>query len=197
MTFIPTSPPTALIYHSPSQLTALFSFAPHASFSINLRHRSTALLVRIRQQRALVELLRAGRHIDGRVAREEIDRLEADFEDFAGHDGEIFDARDLLIARACQREFGLDWVVIGDWLRTRLTWLMPNWTKTTMSVSTMGSLRSAHARTPVPPRDWLVYCEFVLARVRERSRVWVFRIMCTRRRCTQPVIEDSDILGND
>jgi len=148
-------------HSSPSQLTAAALLTAHTPFSIDLRHHS-ALLVRVRQQCALVELLRAGRHIDGRVAREEIDRLEADFEDFAGHDGEIFDARDLLIARACQREFGLDWVVIGDWLRTRLTWLMPNWTKTTMSVSTMGSLRSAHARTPVPPRDWLVYCEGVL-----------------------------------
>jgi hypothetical protein len=53
-------------------------------------------MVRIRQQRALVELLRAGGHVDGRVAREEVDGLEADFEDFARHDGEVFDARDLV-----------------------------------------------------------------------------------------------------
>lgn len=46
----------------------------------------------VRQQRTLVELLRARRHVDGRVPREEVDRLEADFEDLAGHDGEIFDA---------------------------------------------------------------------------------------------------------
>jgi len=52
--------------------------------------------VRVRQQRALVELLRARRHVDGRVAREEVDGLEADFEDLAGHYGEVFDARDLL-----------------------------------------------------------------------------------------------------
>ena len=53
--------------------------------------------MRIRKQRALVELLRAGRHVDSRVAREEVDGLEADFEDLAGHHGEVFDARDLLL----------------------------------------------------------------------------------------------------
>ena len=104
ISIIPTSPPP--IYYF-LQLTALFSFAPHASFSINLRHRSTALLVRIRQQRALVELLRAGRHVDGRVAREEVDGLEADFEDLAGHHGEVFDARDLVKGGFCQ------WVGVG------------------------------------------------------------------------------------
>ena len=53
--------------------------------------------MRIRQQRALVKRLRAGRHVDGRVPREEVDRLEADFEDLAGHDGEVFDAGDLWV----------------------------------------------------------------------------------------------------
>jgi hypothetical protein len=48
---------------------------------------------------------------------------------------------------------------IERWVSVGLTWLIPNWTKTTRSVSTMGSLRSAQERTPVPPRDWLVYCE--------------------------------------
>jgi hypothetical protein len=81
----------------PSQLTATPLLAPHTPVSIDLRHRS-ALLVRIRQQRALVELLRAGRHVDGWVAREEVDWLEVDFEDFAGHDGEVFDAWNLLVA---------------------------------------------------------------------------------------------------
>lgn len=60
--------------------------------------------MRTSQQRALVELLRAGRHVDGRVAREEVDRLEADFEDFAGHHGEIFDAGDL--GKSIRRGFG-------------------------------------------------------------------------------------------
>ena len=83
-----------ILFLPPLQLTATPLFAPHTPFSINPRHRST-LLVRIRQQRALVELLRAGRHVDGWVAREEVDRLEADFEDFAGHHGEVFDARNL------------------------------------------------------------------------------------------------------
>ena len=63
--------------------------------------------MRVRQQRALVELLRARRHVDGRVAREEVDGLEADFEDLAGHYGEVFDAWDLVERRVCQ------WVGVG------------------------------------------------------------------------------------
>ena len=58
--------------------------------------------MRVRQQRALVELLRAGRHVDGRVAREEVDGLEADLQDLAGHYGEVFDARDLSWFDLCQ-----------------------------------------------------------------------------------------------
>ena len=53
--------------------------------------------MRIRQQRAFVELLRAGRHVDCRVTCEEIDGLEADFEDFDWHYGEVFDAWDLCV----------------------------------------------------------------------------------------------------
>lgn len=52
--------------------------------------------------------------------------------------------------------------MVSEGERRELTWLIPNCTKTTRSVSTMGSLRSAQERTPVPPRDWLVYWKEVL-----------------------------------
>ena len=54
-------------------------------------------MVNVGQQSALVEVLGARRHVYGRVLREEVDGLEADFEHLARHDGEIFDARDLSV----------------------------------------------------------------------------------------------------
>lgn len=63
--------------------------------------------MRIRQQCAFVELLRARRHVDGRVTCEEIDGLEADFEDFDWHYGEVFDTWDLCV---CVVVSGSVWV---------------------------------------------------------------------------------------
>jgi len=53
--------------------------------------------VRLAEERALVEFLRAGRDVDGRVLVEEVDGFHRHSDDFAGHDGEVFDARDLQI----------------------------------------------------------------------------------------------------
>lgn len=80
-----------LLQHS--QFTARLLTA-HASFSIHLCRPGT-LVVYTSQQSALVEILSARRHIDGRVLGEEVDGLEADLENFAWHHGEILDAWDL------------------------------------------------------------------------------------------------------
>lgn len=86
-------------FHAHIMLYLQFTPTPlltsHTSISIYLRHRC-ALLVRIRQQRTLVELLHARRHVDGWVPREEVDGFEAHFQHFAGHHGEVFDAWDLV-----------------------------------------------------------------------------------------------------
>ena len=81
------------LFHS-SQLTARLLTA-HTAFRVDLC-RLSALVVDVSQQSTLVERLGARRHVDSRVLREEVDGLEADFEDLAGHYGEVFDARDLL-----------------------------------------------------------------------------------------------------
>jgi hypothetical protein len=67
---------------------------PHAPIALHFRHHRT-LMMRSCQQSTLVELLRARRHVDGRIPREEVDGLETDFQHFAGHHGEVFDAWDL------------------------------------------------------------------------------------------------------
>lgn len=76
------------------QLTPTPLLTTHTSISIHLRNRC-ALLMRTCQQRTLIELLRARRHVDGRVPHEEIDGFEAHFQHFAGHYGKVFDAWDL------------------------------------------------------------------------------------------------------
>jgi hypothetical protein len=68
---------------------------PHAPITFHFPHHRSALMMRSCQQRTLVELLRARRHVDCRVPREEVDGLEADFQHFAGHYREVFDAWDL------------------------------------------------------------------------------------------------------
>lgn len=53
-------------------------------------------MVHVSQQRTLIERLRARRHVNGRVASKEVDWLEGNLELLAGHDWEVFDARNLL-----------------------------------------------------------------------------------------------------
>lgn len=48
------------------------------------------------QQDTLVRVLRARRNIQSRVLIKEVHRLERHFDDFARHDWEVFDARDLI-----------------------------------------------------------------------------------------------------
>lgn len=49
-------------------------------------------------QGGLVEVLFRGGHVQGRVLVEEVDRFQADLEDLARHDGEVFDAGDVVDA---------------------------------------------------------------------------------------------------
>jgi hypothetical protein len=81
---------------SPShlQLTSTHLLTPDTSIALHLRHYC-ALMMCTGQQRALIELLSARRYVDGRVPGKEVDGLEADFQHFAGHHGEVFDAWDL------------------------------------------------------------------------------------------------------
>lgn len=58
----------------------------------------TSLMVLLAEQSTLVEVLCRGWDVDGRVPVEEVDGLERDLEDFARHDGEVFDAWDLCVS---------------------------------------------------------------------------------------------------
>ena len=52
----------------------------------------------LREEGAAVEILVAGGHVEGRVAGEEVDGLEGEADDLAGHDGEVLGAGDVLEA---------------------------------------------------------------------------------------------------
>nr|POE48079.1 hypothetical protein CFP56_01407 [Quercus suber] len=76
----------------------LTSPCSRAAYLIVLLHRArdVGLMVLLTRQRASVELLRAGRHVQRRIFVEEVDRLQRHFDDFAGHHGKVLDAWDLL-----------------------------------------------------------------------------------------------------
>ena len=88
------SPSSISIHHAHLELTARRPYTAHAPLPIHFP-LDGRLLMLLAKQHALVEVLRAGRHVERRVLGEEVDGLEGDFEDLAGHYWEVFDTRDL------------------------------------------------------------------------------------------------------
>ena len=80
--------PIRPIHHIPINLTTNPPIFTH-------RPCHPTLMVRLTKQRTLIKLLRRRRNVNRRVPVEEIDGLERDLDDFARHDGKVFDAGDL------------------------------------------------------------------------------------------------------
>lgn len=81
-----------------SKLTSSSSSSSSSNLSTTRRNatRIDSGFFLVTQKHTLIKILRTRRNIQCRVFLKEIHRFESHFDDFAGHDREIFDAGDLI-----------------------------------------------------------------------------------------------------
>jgi hypothetical protein len=84
-------------YQTPSKLATSSSLAANITILAN-NTLDSRLLMRLTEQRTLVELLGTRRHIHSRVSIKEVDRLQANLDNLTRHDWEVFNAWDVVDA---------------------------------------------------------------------------------------------------